>query len=73
MTYYSTHFLQMKQPVAISNRSGSGTLWVMGYGKTAVAHRVCACEAYVTMIIQLTELMTLCTQAHCLQGYLISR
>ena len=45
----------------------------MGYGKTAVAHRVCACEAYVTMIIQLTELMTLCAQAHCLQGYLISR
>ena len=46
-------------------------LWVMG--TIAVALRVCACEAYVTMIIQLTELMTLCTQAHCLQGYLISR
>ena len=45
----------------------------MCYGITAGAHRVCACEAYVTMIIQLTELMTLCAQAHCLQGYLISR
>ena len=45
----------------------------MGYGTIAVAHRVCACESYATMITLLSELETLCTQGHCSQGYLIPR
>ena len=43
-------------------------LWVMGYGNNAVAHRVCACESYATMITQLTDLVTLCTLSSLFAG-----
>ena len=40
----------------------------MGYGNNAVAHRVCACESYATMITQLTDLVTLCTLSSLFAG-----
>ena len=41
----------------------------MGYGNNAVAHCVCACESYVTMITQLSDLVTLCTLSSLFAGY----